>query len=135
VPQANPFYKEVETAYTHGIISGYNCGAPPAGACDGQHRPYFIPFGTATRGQASKIIDLSLYSNDITPTPVPPTATATSVPPTATSVPPTATVTGTPPTATATSVPPTATETSVPPTATATQVPVTATSTPMVNVR
>jgi hypothetical protein len=137
VPQANPFYKEVETAYAHGIISGYTCGAPPAGVCDPQNRPYFIPFGTATRGQASKIIDLSLYSNDITPTPVPPTATATSVPPTATSVPPTATVTGTPPTATQTSVPPTATSTAVPPTATHTSVPatVTTTATPMLNVR
>ncbi len=61
VGTASPYYGVVETAYEHGIISGYTCGGPGE-PCDAQHRPYFRPYGTATRGQAAKIIDLALSS-------------------------------------------------------------------------
>lgn len=43
VPTTDPFYQYVETAYTHGIISGYGDGT-------------FRPGNGATRGQISKII-------------------------------------------------------------------------------
>jgi hypothetical protein len=104
-PRTNPFFNVVETAYAHGLISGYSDGT-------------FRPFNTATRGQAAKIIDLAIYAAEFTPTPGTPTVTATPVStstPTATetAVPPSATptVTGTPPTATSTA---TATNTSTP---------------------
>jgi hypothetical protein len=67
VPPSHPFYQAIETAVAHGIISGYS---------DGTFRPY----NNATRGQASKIIDLALYAGG-TPTP---TATRTQRPATAT---------------------------------------------------
>jgi hypothetical protein len=47
VPAADPFYVFVETAYYHGIISGYGCGA---GCLE------FRPGNNASRGQISKII-------------------------------------------------------------------------------
>jgi hypothetical protein len=70
VTTASPFYTVVETAYIHGIISGYACGGPGE-TCDAGHRPYFRQYSTATRGQASKIIDLAISSGDITPTATP----------------------------------------------------------------
>src|SRR5205823_14237795 len=42
-----PFYPFIETAYSHGIISGYNCGV---GCLE------FRPAAGATRGQISKIV-------------------------------------------------------------------------------
>ncbi|HUS15259.1 MAG TPA: S-layer homology domain-containing protein [Chloroflexia bacterium] len=80
VPGGSAFYVFVETAVGHGIISGYDCGGPGE-PCDPQNRKYFRAYSTATRGQAAKIIDLALYSDDPTPTPtatVPATAVATS---------------------------------------------------------
>jgi hypothetical protein len=98
-PRTNPFFNVVETAYAHGLISGYSDGT-------------FRPFNTATRGQAAKIIDLGIYAAEFTPTPGTPTVTATPVSTstptvTETAVPPSATptVTGTPPTATVTATP------------------------------
>ncbi|MGI8587363.1 MAG: S-layer homology domain-containing protein [Chloroflexia bacterium] len=55
VPPSNPFFPMVETAYADGIVSGYNCGTAPAGPCDAQRRPYFLPYANVTRGQLSKI--------------------------------------------------------------------------------
>jgi len=55
VQPSNNFYSVVETAYADGIISGYNCGAAPAGPCDAAHRPYFLPYNNVTRGQLAKI--------------------------------------------------------------------------------
>jgi hypothetical protein len=43
VPAANPFYAYIETAYSHGIISGYD-GA------------VFLPNNTITRGQTAKVL-------------------------------------------------------------------------------
>jgi len=43
VPVGSPFFSYVETAYCHGIISGYNDGT-------------FRPGNNATRGQISKIV-------------------------------------------------------------------------------
>ncbi len=117
VAPGTTFYDVIETAYIHGIISGY-----------ADHT--FRPNNTATRGQASKIIDLAIYSNDITPTATPGPPTATPRPPTATPIPPTATAvppTDTPVAETATPVPPT--DTPVAETATPTDTPVAGTPT------
>ncbi|HMA35787.1 MAG TPA: S8 family serine peptidase [Chloroflexia bacterium] len=55
------FYQFVETAYCHGVISGYTCGGPGE-PCDGTNRPYFRQFNQATRGQIAKIVYLSITS-------------------------------------------------------------------------
>ena len=47
VPANNPFYGYIETAYNHGIISGYSCGS----GCLAYH-----PGNSATRGQIAKIV-------------------------------------------------------------------------------
>jgi hypothetical protein len=50
VPVGNTFYRYVETAYCHGIISGYTCGPDCL---------EFRPGNNVTRGQLSKIIVLA----------------------------------------------------------------------------
>ncbi|MGI8587785.1 MAG: S-layer homology domain-containing protein [Chloroflexia bacterium] len=55
VPPANNFFNVIETAAADGIVSGYTCGVAPAGPCDAQHRPYFLPYAYVTRGQLTKI--------------------------------------------------------------------------------
>jgi len=67
------FYEFVETAYCHGIISGYNCGGPGE-PCDSQNRPYFRQYNNATRGQIAKIVYLSVTGSatcGVTPTATP----------------------------------------------------------------
>ena len=59
VSRSNPFWVYVERVAGQGLISGYTCGGPGEG-CDGQHRPYFRSYTTATRGQISKMIYLTL---------------------------------------------------------------------------
>ncbi|HMA33443.1 MAG TPA: S-layer homology domain-containing protein, partial [Chloroflexia bacterium] len=49
------FYEFVETAYCHGVISGYTCGGVGE-PCDNQNRPYFRQYNQATRGQIAKIV-------------------------------------------------------------------------------
>jgi len=55
------FYTFVETAYCHGVISGYSC-CGPGEPCDSQNRPYYRQFNQATRGQIAKIVYLSIMS-------------------------------------------------------------------------
>jgi len=67
------FYEFVETAFCHGIISGYTCGGVGE-PCDSGQRPYFRPAASATRGQIAKIVDLSITGSALcgvssTPTP------------------------------------------------------------------
>ena len=59
VGTTNPFYREIERAAAHGIISGYNCGGPTE-PCDPQGRNYFRWGNNATRGQISKIVHLAV---------------------------------------------------------------------------
>ncbi len=54
VAASTPFYRYIETAYSHRLLGGYACGSPEA--CDTQKRPYFRPGDSATRGQIAKII-------------------------------------------------------------------------------
>ena len=49
VPAGSPFYRYVETVYSHGNISGYGDGS-------------FRPGNSATRGQISKIVYLAITS-------------------------------------------------------------------------
>jgi hypothetical protein len=51
VPASDPFYRYIETAYAHGIISGYTCGT---GCLE------FRTGNNATRGQISKIVYLAI---------------------------------------------------------------------------
>jgi hypothetical protein len=59
--RASPFYRYVETAYCHGIISGYNCGGPGE-PCPGL---YFRPGNYATRAQISKIVCLAVRNEGV----------------------------------------------------------------------
>ncbi len=67
VPNTNPFWMQVERVVMHGVISGYNCGAAPAGPCDPQRRPYFLAYNTATRGQTAKIVSNTFFPACSTP--------------------------------------------------------------------
>jgi hypothetical protein len=55
------FYTFVETAYCHGIISGYSCGGVGE-PCGTSGKPYFRQFNDATRGQIAKIVYGALTS-------------------------------------------------------------------------
>lgn len=60
VPAGSTFYQYIETAYAHGIIDGYHCGASPAGECvPPGNKAYFVPYGNASRAQISKIASLA----------------------------------------------------------------------------
>jgi S-layer homology domain len=47
VPDSDPFYQYVETAYSRGIVSGYACG---------DNCLVFRPGNNATRGQICKVV-------------------------------------------------------------------------------
>ncbi|HUS16529.1 MAG TPA: S-layer homology domain-containing protein, partial [Chloroflexia bacterium] len=67
VAPGHPFYRWVEQVALHGVISGYTCGSPPAGACDPQQRPWFLPYNSATRSQTAKIAANTFLPNCQTP--------------------------------------------------------------------
>ncbi|HUS14661.1 MAG TPA: S-layer homology domain-containing protein [Chloroflexia bacterium] len=69
VPASNAFWVYVERLAPLNVISGYICGSPPAGACDPQNRPYFLPFNSATRGQTSKVVANTFFPGCQTPAP------------------------------------------------------------------
>src|SRR5258708_16608443 len=59
VPTSNTFYPYIQRLNGRGIIGGYACGSPPAGACVlPGNKPYFLPNNNITRAQLTKIIDL-----------------------------------------------------------------------------
>jgi hypothetical protein len=61
------FWLFIERVKLHDVISGYTCGAPPAGPCDPQNRPYFLAGNPVTRGQTAKFIANSFFPNCVTP--------------------------------------------------------------------
>jgi hypothetical protein len=67
VPPTHPFWLYAERVARHGAMSGYTCGLPPAGPCDPQNRPYFLPAADLTRGQTAKIIATAAFPNCQTP--------------------------------------------------------------------
>jgi hypothetical protein len=59
VPTSSTFYPYIQRLNGRGIIGGYACGSPPAGACVAPgNKPYFLPNNNITRAQLAKIIDL-----------------------------------------------------------------------------
>lgn len=55
------FFRYIETAASHGILTGYPCGIPPAGECiPPANKPYFLPGENSTRAQISKIVYLAV---------------------------------------------------------------------------
>lgn len=63
VAPGSPFWTEVEQIYIHTGVRGYACGPAPAGPCDAQNRPYYLPGGLITRGQAAKFVAGAFYSD------------------------------------------------------------------------
>ena len=61
VAPGSTFYTFIETAASHGVLLGYPCGQPPAGACQPGNKPYFLPYANATRAQISKIAYLAVH--------------------------------------------------------------------------
>lgn len=61
VPVGSTFFRYVETATAHHVVSGYPCGIPPAGVCvPPGNKNYYLPDGNATRAQISKIVFLAV---------------------------------------------------------------------------
>jgi N-acetylmuramoyl-L-alanine amidase len=55
------FFRYVETAASHGVISGYACGSAAWLPCvPPQNKPYFVPYANPTRAQISKITYLTI---------------------------------------------------------------------------
>jgi hypothetical protein len=69
----NPFYTEIETAYCHQIISGYDDGT-------------FRPFNDATRAQIAKIVCLATQNLTCEEPPIPTVTPESSVTPEANAV-------------------------------------------------
>ncbi|HUS14941.1 MAG TPA: FG-GAP-like repeat-containing protein [Chloroflexia bacterium] len=67
VAYGSAFWVYVERINLHGVISGYQCGQPPAGGCDPAQRPWFLPSNEVTRGQAAKIVANTFFPNCQTP--------------------------------------------------------------------
>jgi hypothetical protein len=63
VSSSHTFWLWIERLSSQGVIGGYQCGVPPAGPCDPQGRPWFLPGNSVTRGQAAKIIANTFYPN------------------------------------------------------------------------
>jgi hypothetical protein len=60
VPIGSTFYLWIENLARRDIITGYPCG-DPGHPCGPKNRPYFLPAGLITRGQAAKIISNSFF--------------------------------------------------------------------------
>ncbi|MGA7731985.1 MAG: S-layer homology domain-containing protein, partial [Chloroflexia bacterium] len=58
VAPGSTFYQYVETAYAHGILSGYPCGNPEPCVPPGD-KPYFRPNSNASRAQIAKMVHLA----------------------------------------------------------------------------
>ena len=59
VAPGSTFYTYIQRLTGRGIINGYACGTPPAGACvPPGNKPYFLPNNNITRAQLAKIVDL-----------------------------------------------------------------------------
>jgi N-acetylneuraminic acid mutarotase len=67
VPPTHTFWVYIERLSGRGIISGYECGRPPAGPCDPQRRPWYRPELDITRGQTSKIVANTFFPINCAP--------------------------------------------------------------------
>jgi subtilisin family serine protease len=66
VAPGHPFYDWIMRLSDLGAMSGYDCGGPGE-PCDDENRPYFRPFNNVTRGQASKIVANTFFTECDTP--------------------------------------------------------------------
>ena len=66
VPVGSTFYRFIETAAAHNVISGYQCGGTGE-PCDSQGRRYFRPSNNVTRAQTTKMIAISRGWSIVTP--------------------------------------------------------------------
>jgi hypothetical protein len=68
VPAGSTYYLYVERLLMNrpGVMSGYPCGGPGE-PCDAQHRPYFRPNNSLTRGQTAKIVANTVFPSCATP--------------------------------------------------------------------
>jgi len=53
---SNPFYAFINSIYQQDLVTGYPCGGLGE-PCDPDHRPYYRPANSVTRGQMAKFID------------------------------------------------------------------------------
>lgn len=67
VAVGSTFYKYIETAYSHALLSGYPCGGVSEPCVPPGNKPYFEPGRNATRGQASKIVANTFFPGCQTP--------------------------------------------------------------------
>jgi hypothetical protein len=67
MPPDHPFYLYAERLAARGVINGYPCGAPSEPCVAPANRPYYRPYGAATRGQMSKIAAQAFFPNCQTP--------------------------------------------------------------------
>ncbi len=62
VPPGSTYYTYTFRLTARGVMSGYPCGAAPAGQCvPPANLPYFLPAYNATRGQTSKITSNTFF--------------------------------------------------------------------------
>ncbi|HYP40054.1 MAG TPA: S-layer homology domain-containing protein [Chloroflexia bacterium] len=62
VPESNVFYPYVQRLANRGAMGGYPCGTEGEPCVQPTNRPYFRPNNNATRGQLSKIVNISFYT-------------------------------------------------------------------------
>jgi hypothetical protein len=67
VPPSQPFWLFIEVLAGRGYVSGYTCGGAGEPCVPPGNRPYFRPYGNATRGQAAKIVANTFFPNCVTP--------------------------------------------------------------------
>ena len=61
VPVGSTFYLWIENLASRGIVSGYPCGDPGEPCVPPTNLPYFRPQHNVTRGQMSKIADITFF--------------------------------------------------------------------------
>ncbi len=61
VPVGSTYYTVTYRVAAHGIMSGYPCGGPVDLCVPPGNLPYFRPNNNATRGQSSKVVDLTFF--------------------------------------------------------------------------
>jgi hypothetical protein len=66
VPSNHTFYKEIERLASRNVMGGYGCG-DPGEPCGVGNRAYFRPGNPVTRGQSSKIVANTFYTDCATP--------------------------------------------------------------------
>ncbi|MGI8587841.1 MAG: S-layer homology domain-containing protein [Chloroflexia bacterium] len=63
IPPASSYYRPVEQAVAHILISGYGCGGPEE-PCDDRRRLYFRGDNPVTRSQFAKILTIAEGYNE-----------------------------------------------------------------------